>query len=145
MHCREMFQTRERRRSLGTGFNLASVDFPEALWVSMVRRWIVEWILAEHGSLCWLCGDGSSVIPLSGYTVLWSGPPELAFLDAGYLKKMRPAYYMIFLFLFFNLEAIAHFSKISQDLKTTILLFILWEFHIIYSLIPITTLPSFYP
>lgn len=42
---------------------------------------------------------------------------------------------MIFLFLFFNLEAIAHFIKIRQTLKTTILLFILWEFHIIYSLI----------
>lgn len=50
-----MFQTRERWRSLGTGFNLASVDFTEALWVSVVRRRIVEWILTEHGSLC--CGS----------------------------------------------------------------------------------------
>lgn len=38
-------------------------------------------------TLLWLCGDCRPVIPLSVYTVFWSGPPELAFLDAGYLKR----------------------------------------------------------
>lgn len=80
---------------------VSSVDFPEALWVSVVRRRIVEWILAEHGSLCWLCGDGRPVIPLSVYTVLWSGPPELAFLDAGYLKRNEACLlHDIFIFIF---------------------------------------------